>query len=168
MQKCVASVHEYLPTVEYSCKSFAKEVESTYARYTQSKKALKYHSQVSRCFSLKRSCWSCWRCRSSWTRAFATIFMRKVWCFFVMRTLFLQSTCILSYLPELLVPEHPHQRYHKWFLLTMVRRSFCRSSKTCSRWESSRSRFSCASWRRTSRFLAVSRLSAISRKTSLS
>ena len=46
MQKSVASAHEYLPTVEYSCKSFSKEVESTYSRYTQSKKALKYHSQV--------------------------------------------------------------------------------------------------------------------------
>lgn len=46
MQKSVASTHEYLPTVEYSCKSFTKEVESTYSRYTQSKKALKYHSQV--------------------------------------------------------------------------------------------------------------------------
>ncbi|KAK8798630.1 hypothetical protein WA588_003710 [Blastocystis sp. NMH] len=46
MQKSVASTHEYLPTVEYSCKSFTKEVESTYSRYTQSKKALKYHSQL--------------------------------------------------------------------------------------------------------------------------
>ena len=46
LQQSVSSVSDYIPTVEYSCKSFAKELESTYVKYNQSKKALKYHSQV--------------------------------------------------------------------------------------------------------------------------
>lgn len=42
----VSATCDYVPTMEYSCRSFAKEVESIYSKYNQSKKALKYHSQV--------------------------------------------------------------------------------------------------------------------------
>ena len=46
LHQSVSSVSDFIPTVEYSCKSFTKELESTYVKYNQSKKALKYHSQV--------------------------------------------------------------------------------------------------------------------------
>ena len=57
-QKCFSDVLEkinslqltvstaYIPTVKYSCSSFSKEVEDTYTKYNQSKKALKYHTQL--------------------------------------------------------------------------------------------------------------------------
>ncbi|KAK8800477.1 hypothetical protein JH06_0992 [Blastocystis sp. subtype 4] len=46
LHQSVSSVSDFIPTVEYSCKSFTKELESTYVKYNQSKKALKYHSQL--------------------------------------------------------------------------------------------------------------------------
>lgn len=46
LQQSVSTVSDFIPTVEFSCKSFTKELESTYVKYNQSKKALKYHSQV--------------------------------------------------------------------------------------------------------------------------
>lgn len=47
LYKNVCTACDFIPTVEYSCRSFSKDIDSTYTHYNQNKRALKYHSQVS-------------------------------------------------------------------------------------------------------------------------
>ena len=46
LYKNVCTACDFIPTVEYSCRSFSKDIDSTYTHYNQNKRALKYHSQV--------------------------------------------------------------------------------------------------------------------------